>query len=61
MSDEAGWEDYFLSEKEKAVKIKEKIDFIDKEIDKMVYELYELSEEEIKVIKGNQLFFSYKL
>jgi hypothetical protein len=30
----------------------EQIDKTDKEIDRMVYELYELSEEEIKIVEG---------
>jgi len=35
-----------------AIKIKTKIDQTDKEIDLMVYELYQLNEEEIRVIEG---------
>lgn len=46
------WEDYFNQEKEKALEIKNKIDLTDKEIDKMVYYLYGLNEEEIAIIEG---------
>ncbi|MCB1190884.1 MAG: N-6 DNA methylase [Leptospiraceae bacterium] len=45
------WMDYFESEKKKALAIKKVIDKTDKEIDKMVYELYGLTEEEIKIIE----------
>jgi type I restriction-modification system DNA methylase subunit len=52
LSDEAEWEDYFLLESKKAQEIKSKIETTDKEIDKMVYELYGLTEEEIKIVEG---------
>ena len=51
LSDEANWEDYFIAEKEKADTLNNEITKTDKEIDKMVYELYGLSDDEIKVIK----------
>ncbi len=51
LSDEANWEDYFIAEKEKAETLNNEITKTDKEIDKMVYELYGLSDDEIKVIK----------
>lgn len=35
-----------------AIEIKNKIDQTDKEIDLMVYELYQLNDEEIRVIEG---------
>lgn len=53
LSEEAEWEDYFLQEQQKAVAIKNEIDATDKEIDRMVYELYGLSEEEIKIVEGS--------
>lgn len=53
LTEEADWEDYFLSEKEKAVALKTQIDQTDKEIDAMVYELYGLSDEEIKIIENS--------
>lgn len=52
LSQEAEWEEYFNSEKEKTIEIKNKIDLTDREIDKMVYELYGLNDEEINVIEG---------
>ena len=36
----------------KAAEIKNKIETTDQEIDKMVYELYELTEEEIGIVEG---------
>jgi hypothetical protein len=53
LSQKAEWEDYFLQESNKALEIKHQIDTTDKEIDQMVYELYGLSEEEIKIVEGN--------
>lgn len=51
LSEEAEWEDYFNSESKKALELKATIDATDKAIDKMVYELYGLSEEEIAIVK----------
>lgn len=53
LSEEAEWEDYFLQEQQKAVAIKNEIVATDKAIDKMVYELYGLSEEEISIVENN--------
>jgi hypothetical protein len=53
LSEEAEWEDYFLQEQQKAVAIKNEIDATDKEIDRMVYELYGLTEEEIKIVENS--------
>lgn len=52
LSQKAEWEDYFLSEQQKAIAIKIEIDTTDKEIDAMVYELYGLSEEQISIIEN---------
>ena len=52
LSDEAEWEEYFNTESKKALELKSKIDATDKEIDQMVYKLYELTEEEIKIVEG---------
>ena len=49
LSQKAEWEDYFLQESKKALEIKNQIDTTDKKIDKKVYALYGLSEEEIKL------------
>jgi type I restriction-modification system DNA methylase subunit len=51
LSEEAEWEKYFIAESKKALEIKHQIDTTDKKIDKMVYELYNLTEEEIKIIE----------
>lgn len=53
LSEEAEWEDYFETESKKAQDLKAQIDKTDKEIDKMVYELYGLSEEEIGIIENS--------
>jgi hypothetical protein len=53
LSQKAEWEDYFLQESKKALAIKHQIDTTDKNIDQMVYGLYGLSEEEIKIVEGN--------
>jgi hypothetical protein len=52
LSDEAEWEEYFNTESKKALELKSKIDATDKEIDQMVYKLYDLTEEEIRIIEG---------
>ncbi len=51
LSQKAEWDDYFLQESKKALAIKHQIDTTDKEIDQMVYCLYGLSEEEIKIVE----------
>lgn len=53
LSQKAEWEDYFNQERKKALDLKNKIDTTDKEIDAMVYELYGLSEEEIKIVENS--------
>lgn len=53
LSEEAEWEEYFSTEAKKALELKAKIDATDKEIDQMVYKLYDLTEEEIKIVEGN--------
>lgn len=53
LSDEAEWEDYFLQEQKKALELKAKIEATDKEIDQMVYKLYNLTEEEIAIVEGS--------
>jgi REP element-mobilizing transposase RayT/type I restriction-modification system DNA methylase subunit len=52
LQQEAEWMQYFNEQKQKAQTLKAEIDKTDKEIDKMVYELYGLSEEEIKIVEG---------
>lgn len=53
LSEEAEWMQYFNEQKQKAQTLKTEIDKTDKEIDKMVYDLYGLTEEEIKIIEQN--------
>lgn len=53
LSDEAEWEAYFLQESKIALDLKTKIETTDKEIDQMVYKLYELTDDEIKIVEGN--------
>lgn len=53
LSEEAEWEDYFMQESKKALDLKTQIDATDKAIDKMVYELYGLSEEEILIVENS--------
>jgi uncharacterized pyridoxal phosphate-containing UPF0001 family protein len=47
------WFERFNRLKEEAQILKTEIDKTDKEIDKMVYELYDLSEDEIKIVEEN--------
>ena len=51
LSQEAEWEDYFSAEAKKALAIKNEIDATDKAIDGMVYELYGLTDEEIRIVE----------
>ena len=50
LSQESEWEEYFLEEKSKAIAVDSEIKNTDKEIDSMVYKLYDLTDEEIKII-----------
>jgi len=52
LAQEAEWEEYFNAERDKAMQIKTQIEATDKEIDRMVYALYELTEEEINIVEG---------
>lgn len=52
LAQEAEWEEYFHAEQAKAIEIKTQIEKTDQEIDRMVYELYELTGEEIKIVEG---------
>ena len=51
LSQESEWEEYFLEEKSKAIAVDSEIKNTDKEIDSMVYKLYDLTDEEIKIIE----------
>ena len=52
LSQKADWENYFIAEKSKAETLNNEITKTDKEIDGMVYELYGLSEEEVRVVES---------
>ena len=53
LSQEAEWMQYFNEQKIKAQTIKSEIEKTNKEIDRMVYELYGLTEEEIKIVENS--------
>ena len=52
LKEEAEWEAYFLEEAKQALEIKSEIAKTDKEIDRMVYQLYGLTKEEIEIVEG---------
>jgi len=54
LAQEAEWEEFFTTEKAKALEIKKQIDDTDKEIDRMVYALYDLTEEEVGIVEGEK-------
>ena len=51
LSEEAEWMNYYNEQKQKAQTLKSEIDKTDREIDRMVYALYGLTEEEIKIVE----------
>jgi len=51
LNEESEWMQYFNEQKQKAIALKTEIDKTDREIDQMVYELYGLTEKEIKVVE----------
>lgn len=51
LSDEMEWEDVFVNKKEEVIKLKSEIEKTDAQIDDLVYKLYELTPEEIEIIK----------
>ena len=53
LSDEAEWEEYFLAEQAKAQQLMLQIENTDKEIDQMVYKLYDLTDDEIAIIEAS--------
>ena len=52
LSEEAEWLQYFNVQKQKADELKTEIIHTDKEIDKIVYELYGLTADEIKIVES---------
>jgi len=52
LSKKAEWEEYFIQESKKTLELKTQIETTDKEIDFMVYKLYELTKEEIEIVEN---------
>ena len=52
LAQEAEWEEYFVQEAKRAQELKATIDATDKAIDQMVYKLYGLTQDEIKIVEG---------
>ena len=52
LSDQSEWKDFFEKSQTEINQIQSEIDKTDKEIDQIVYELYGLTEEEIKIVEG---------
>jgi len=52
LSQQDEWEEYFSGYKEEILKLKMQINQTDKEIDRMVYELYGLTDEEIEIVEN---------
>jgi len=52
LKDRKQWQDYFLEQQAKALEIKNIIDKTDKKTDQMVYHLYGLTEQEIRIAEG---------
>lgn len=53
LAQKSEWIDFFEIEKQKANAIQFEIETTEKQIDQMVYELYELTPEEIEIVKNN--------
>jgi len=51
ISEEAEWLQYFNEQKAKATELQNQINQTDTEIDQMVYQLYGLTDEEIKIVE----------
>jgi type I restriction-modification system DNA methylase subunit len=47
------WKALFENDKKEVLQIQNQINITDKEIDQMVYKLYDLSDDEIKIVEGN--------
>jgi len=54
LGEEADWMTYFTEQKQKAGALQSEINRIDAEIDRLVYELYRLSDEEIRIVEGGK-------
>ncbi len=54
LSEESEWMAYFKEQKEKALALQSDITRLDREIDQLVYGLYGLTEEEIRIVEGGE-------
>jgi type I restriction-modification system DNA methylase subunit/REP element-mobilizing transposase RayT len=54
LPDQAEWKDFFEQYKTEINQLQSEISKTDKEIDQMVYELYDLTEDEIKIVEGEE-------
>ncbi|WP_242927181.1 Eco57I restriction-modification methylase domain-containing protein [Pontibacter vulgaris] len=61
LADEAEWEDYFTEQAEKALSLKNQIQTTDAEIDQLVYQLYNLTDEEIAIVEGREALAAAEL
>jgi hypothetical protein len=52
LSQKSEWMQHFEKEKTKALNLKNKINLIDRKIDQLVYDLYELTSEEIELVEA---------
>jgi hypothetical protein len=48
------WMELFEEKKAEVVALQAEIDKTDREIDRMVYELYGLTEEEVRIVEGSK-------
>ena len=53
LEEEGKWEDFFNSESKRILEIKDSIEKTNKEIDSMVYKLYNLNDDEIDIIESS--------
>lgn len=53
LAEESEWEAYFLAEQSKAQQLMLQIETTDSEIDQMVYKLYDLTDDEIAIVKAS--------
>ena len=52
MEEQLAWQPLFAKQKAQAQELKRIIDETDRQIDRMVFELYGLTEEEIRIVEG---------
>jgi hypothetical protein len=57
LNQQVEWDEFFLSYKFEINKVRSQINLVDKEIDQMVYVLYNLTDEEIQIVENS---FEYK-